>query len=79
MRRFFPDDAKYEGGPEEHVTALLVAEHNNVHYRHATRAVCKPGDRGALVFNLVGADLTERGVQELFKTAIKMISNTCAC
>ena len=55
------------------MTALLVAEKNNVHYRHATRAARKPGDRGALVFNIDCAGLTEKEVQELFKAAIKMI------
>ena len=68
---FFPNVAKYEEGPEERVTALLVTEKNNVYYRHATRAARRPGDRGALVFNLDCADLTEKEVPELSKAAIK--------
>ena len=78
MRHFSPNynDAKYKEGPEERVTALLelVTEKNNVYYRHATRAARKLGDRGALVFNLDCADLTEKGVQGHFKAAIKIIS-----
>ena len=77
VKHFFPNVAKYEEGPEERVTALLVTEKNNVHYRHAARAAREPGDRGALVFNLDCVDLTEKEVQELFKAAIKIISNTC--
>ena len=76
VRHFFPNEAKCEEGPEERVTALLVTEKNNVYYRHATRAACKPGDRGALVFNLDCVDLTDEEVQEHFKAAIKMISNS---
>ena len=85
VRHFFPDDARYvyEEGQEGRVTALLVAEHNNVPYRQATRAGRKPGGRGTLVFNLHCADLqmimTEKEVQELFKAAIRMISNTFQC
>ena len=62
------------------MTALLVAEHRNVHYRHATRATRKPGGRGALVFNLDRADIdhdlqlalimTEKEAQEHFKAVI---------
>ena len=74
VRQFFPNDAKYEEGPEERVTALLMPEKNNVYYRHATRAARRPGDRPALVFNLDCVDLTEKDVQELFKAAIKQIS-----
>ena len=74
----FPNAAKYEEfeGPEERVTALLVTEKSNVHYRHAARAARKPGDRGALVFNQDCDDLTaaEKEVQGHFKTAIKKIS-----
>ena len=44
-------------------------------YRHATRAARESGGRAALVFNLDCADLTEKEVQELFKTAIKIISS----
>ena len=77
VRHFFPNVAKYEEGPEERVTALLVTEKNNVYYRHATRAARRPGDRGALVFNLDCVDLTETNVQEHFKTAIKIISSSC--
>ena len=76
VRHFFPNVAKYEEGPEERVTALLVTEKNNVYYRHATRAPCEPGDRAALVFNLDCVDLTEKEVQELFKSAIMLISNS---
>ena len=64
------------------MTALLVTEHNNVYYRHATSSRCRrPGDRGALamVFNLDFVDLTEKEVQERFQTAIKKIRNACAC
>ena len=46
------------------MTALLVTEHSNVHYVHATRSAGKPGYRGALVFNLDRADLTEKVAQE---------------
>ena len=60
VRHFFPSVAKYEEGPEERVTALLVAENNIVYYRHAARAPREPGGRGALVFNLDCADLTEK-------------------
>ena len=77
VRRFSPNDAKYEEGPEGRVTALLVTEKSNVYYRNATRAASRLGGRAALVFNLDCADLTEKEVQELFKIAIKMISNTC--
>ena len=76
VMHFFPNEAKYEEGPEERVTALLVTEKNNVYYRHATRAAREPGGRGALVFNLDCVDLSEKGVQEHFKAAIKQIS-TC--
>ena len=76
VRHFFPNVAKYEEGPEERVTALLVTEKNNVYYRHATRAPREPGDRAALVFNLDCADLTEKEVQEHFKAAIKKTSNS---
>ena len=73
------NDAKYEEGPEERVTALLMTEKSNVNVlycscRHATRAARKPGGRGALVFNLDCADMTEKEVQEHFKAAIKKIS-----
>ena len=44
-------------------------------HRHATRASREVGDRAALVFNLDCVDLTEKEVQELFKAAIKKISN----
>ena len=74
VRHLFPNEAKYEEGPEERVTAILVTEKNNVHYRHATRAAREPGDRAALVFNLDCVDLTEKEVQEHFKAAIKKIS-----
>ena len=74
VRHFFPNEAKYEEGPEGRVTALLVAEKNNVYYRHPTRAAREPGGRGALVFNLDCADLSEKEVQEHFKAAIKQIS-----
>ena len=70
VRHFFPNVAKYEEGPEERVTALLVTEENNVYYRHATRAPRERGDRAALVFNLDCVDLTEKEVQEPFKSAI---------
>ena len=78
VKHFFPNVAKYEEGPEERVTALLVTEKNNVYYRHATRAAREPGARGraALVFNLDCADLTEKEVQGHFKAAIKKISNS---
>ena len=56
------------------MTALLVTEKYNVYYRHATRAAREPGGRAALVFNLDCVDLTEKEVQEHFKTAIKKIS-----
>ena len=58
------------------MTALLVTEKNNVHcmYRLATRAARKLGDRAALVFNLDCVDLTEKEVQEHFKTATQKIS-----
>ena len=42
-----------------------------------TRAAHEPGDQAALVFNLDCVDLTEKEVQEHFKRAIKVISNTC--
>ena len=74
MKHFPPGVAKYEEGTEECVTALLVTEKKNVYYRHATRAARRPGDQGALVFNLDCVDLTEKEVQELFKAAIKQIS-----
>ena len=83
MGHLFPNEAKYEERPaaEERVTALLVSqtEKNNVHYRHAhaARAAREPVCRAALVVNLDCADLTEKGVQEHIKTAIKKISNTC--
>ena len=76
VRHFPPNVAKYEEGPEERVTALLVTEKNNVYYRHATRAPREPGGRGALVFNLDCADLSEKEVQEHFKAAIMLISNS---
>ena len=78
VRHFFPNVAKYEEGPEERVTALLVTDHekNNVHvyYRHAARAAREPGGRAALVFNLDCDELTEKKVLALFKAAIKIIS-----
>ena len=76
VKHFPPSVSKYEEGPEERVTALLVTEKNNVHYRHAARAHREPGDRAALVFNLDCADLTEKEVQEHFKAAIKKISSS---
>ena len=42
VKHFSPDVAKYEEGPEERVTALLVTEKNNVYYRHAARAAREP-------------------------------------
>ena len=47
VRHFPPNEAKYEEGPEERVTALLVTEKNNVYYRHAIRAPREPGGRAA--------------------------------
>ena len=76
VRHLSPNDAKYEEGPEERVTALLVTEKNNVYYRHATRAAREPDGRAALVFNLDCVDLTDKDVQEHFKAAIKKISNS---
>ena len=70
VRHFFPNVAKYEEGPEERVTALLVTEKNNVYYRHAARAAREPGGRGALVFGLDCAELNEEEVQGHFKAAI---------
>ena len=67
VRHFFPNVAKYEEGPEERVTALLVTEKNNVYYRHAASAARQPGGRAALVFNLDCVDLTEEEVQGHFK------------
>ena len=76
VRHFFPSAVKlkYEEGPEQRATALLVTEKNNVYYRHVARATHELGDRAALVFNLGCADLTEKEVQVLFKAAIKEIS-----
>ena len=74
VRHFPPAVAKCEEGPAGRVAALIVTEKNNVHYRHATRAAHKPGDRAALVFNLGCADLTEKEAQEHSKAAISKIS-----
>ena len=76
---YIANDAKYEEGPEERATALLVAGKSNVHHRHATPAAREPGGRAALVFNpdWIGLTELEKEVQEHFQTAIKAIRNTC--
>ena len=69
MKHFSPNVAKYEEGPEERVTALLVTEKNNVYYRHAIRAPREPGGRAALVFNLDRdcVELTEKESARTFQ------------
>ena len=78
VRHFFPNVAKYEEGPEERVTALLVTEKNNGYYRHATYPPEKQGLRAALVFNLNYDGLTKQDGQTYFEEAIEDVEKRLA-